>query len=200
MMHIELGSRCAAQNTTEVNVYMATKIWIMWNQNCWVSKLSVLKYMTSYSTVKPHPPVVTAESSQAGDPWPAGRVRGGEERLPGNNPASGEGGSVTEQPAGAHGAPGAPWLQLQQPGPLEERSCLGRRQRQLEAARCDGAENNTAFRFNVWRGYIEKSLSIFSSDVVCETVKPVCVLQIFSHKYYPVFFLSHSCGSETFSW
>lgn len=26
MMHIELGSRCAVQNTTEVNVYMATKI------------------------------------------------------------------------------------------------------------------------------------------------------------------------------
>lgn len=129
------------------------------------SKLQCLSFQCWIicSAIQPHQPFVTAESSQTGDPWPAGRVRGGEEWLLGNNPASGAGGSVTAQPAGAYGAPGAPWLQLQQPGPLEERSCLGRRRRHLEAAGCDGAENNTAF------GYLERrqcrSLLVFSESV-----------------------------------
>lgn len=111
-----------------------------------LSKLSALKYSLCPPTVEPHPPVATAESSPTGDPWPAGRVWGGEERLPGNDPAAGEGGSAAEQPAGAHGAPGAPRLQLQQPGPPEERGRVGRGQRHLEAARRDGAENDTAIR------------------------------------------------------
>lgn len=133
----------------------------MSNQNCYMSKVSVLNCMSSYSPVKLQLLVETAEGSQAGDPWPAGRVRGGEEWLPGNNPAAGEGGPATSQPAGTHGAPGTPWLQLQQPGPLEERSCVGRGQCQLEGARCDGAENNTAFRFNMWQGQIDKRLCVF---------------------------------------
>lgn len=86
------------------------------------------------------------ESSQAWDPRPAGRVRGGEEWLPGNYQAAGEGGSATAEPVGAHGAAGTSGLQLQQPGPAEEGSCVGWGQRHLEAARCDGAENNSAFR------------------------------------------------------
>lgn len=95
---------------------------------------------------------ITVESSQTGDPWPAGRVRGGEKRLPGDHPPAGEGGPAAERPAGTYGSPGAARLQLQQPGPAEERSCLGWGQRHVEAAGRDGAENNTALRCNMWRG------------------------------------------------
>lgn len=147
-------------STNQTSCNLSTKLCWMWNQICRVSKLSVLNYVLCHSTVKPHQPVVTAESSQTGDPWPAGRVRGGKRWLPDNNPSAGEGSPVAAQPPGAYGVPGAPWLQLQQPGPLEERICLGRGQHQLEAAGRDGAENNTAFRCKVRRGHLENRLEV----------------------------------------
>lgn len=94
-----------------------------------------------------HLPVVTAERSQAGDPRPAGGVRGGEERLPGDHSAAGEGRPAAARPAGAHGAPGSSRLQLQQRGPTEEGGRVGRGERWLEATGRHRAENHAAFRF-----------------------------------------------------
>lgn len=122
-------------------------------------------FLSSDSSVK-HLPVVTAEGSQAGDPGPAGRVRGGEERLPGHHPAAGEGRPAAARPAGAHGAPGASRLQLQQRGPAEEGGRVGRGERRLEAARRHRAENHAAFRFFAYDGNSTVAVTL-------ESVRPV---------------------------